>query len=129
MPDKKDEDKKVKSADLNPKADVTETTKGTPDFVADRVSDQQPTPMDVDANREKHNPNLGEELAEEAVEKRSATGGNVKLVEKDGVVSAVSTPLEDRSDNGKVYRDDRINPRDTNAPDAGLTPDGRRIAE
>lgn len=99
------------------------------DVHADRVSDLSPTPTDVDANRDKLNPKLGEELAEEAVEKRSATGGNVELVENDGVVSAVSSPVVDRSDNGKVYRDERVNPRDTNAPDAGLTPDGRRIAE
>lgn len=99
------------------------------DFVADRTSDLAPTPADVDANRDSLNPTLGEELAQEAVEKNAATGGDVKIVEKDGVRSAVANPVEDQSDNGKVYNDVRVNPRDTNAPDAGLTPDGVRIAE
>lgn len=101
-----------------------------PDFVADRVSDRAPTPVDVDAQRDQLDPKLGERLAQEAAEERSAEGGDVKLVEgKNGIVSAVAAPVVDNSDNGKVYSDDRINPRDTNAPDAGLTPDGRRIAE
>lgn len=30
--------------------------------------------------------------------------------------------------NGKTYKDERIQPSDTNAPDAGLLPDGTRIA-
>lgn len=119
----------AKSADKNPKADVTETTKGTPDFVADRVSDLAPTPEAVDAQRDSLNPSLGEELAQKAVEDNSREGGNVEIVEENGVRSAVAKPFTGNSDNGKVYRDERINPRDTNAPDAGLTPDGRRIAE
>lgn len=97
---------------------------------SDRVSDLAPTPMDVDANRDKLNPNLGEDLAQEAVEKRSRTGGEVSIEEGEaGNYTAVRTPVEDHSDNGKTYSDSRINPSDTNAPDAGLTPDGRRIAE
>lgn len=97
--------------------------------VADRVSDRAPLPSDVDAQRDSLNPSLGEELAQEAVDKRATEGGNVEIVEENGVRSAVATPFKDNSDNGKVYSDVRINPRDTNAPDAGLTPDGRRIAE
>lgn len=30
--------------------------------------------------------------------------------------------------NGKIYKDERIVPSDTNAPDAGLLPDGTRVA-
>ena len=30
---------------------------------------------------------------------------------------------------GKTYKDERIVPSDTNAPDAGVTPDGVRIAK
>lgn len=36
---------------------------------------------------------------------------------------------DDKGDNGKTYKNPKITPSDTNAPDAGLTPDGRRIAE
>lgn len=98
------------------------------DFVADRVSDRAPTPSDVDAQRDELDPGLGERLAQEASDERSPKGGEVKGVEESGVFSVVTTPVVDQSENGKVYTDSRINPRDTNAPDAGLTPDGRRIA-
>lgn len=99
-------------------------------FVADRTSDMAPTPEAVDAARDKMNPTLGEDLAREAAEKRSATGGDLKIVDNEaGGFTVTRSPVEDQSDNGKVYKDERINPRDTNAPDAGLTPDGRRIAE
>jgi len=129
MSDQKKEDGKVDRSD-------------NPDFVADRQSDLNPladkdtkggtldtSGRDLSGVKTDVVVDKGEALAQEAVEKRSATGGNVELVEKDGVVSAVSSPIVDRSDNGKVFRDERVNPRDTNAPDAGLTPDGRRIAE
>lgn len=33
------------------------------------------------------------------------------------------------TDNGKTYKNPKITPKDTNAPDAGLTPDGRRVAD
>jgi hypothetical protein len=75
-------------------------------------------------------PDRGEQLAQEAVEKRSPKGGEVHgEVGKGGVTTVVVEPLEDQSDNGKTYKSDKIVPRDTNAPDAGLTPDGRRIAD
>lgn len=124
------DDKKTKTrdeaVDLTNSKTQTDLGDGTH---ADRVSDRAPLPTDVDGMRDKLDPKLGERLAEEAAEKRSATGGDIKIVEKNGVRSAVREEIEDRSDNGKVYSDVRINPRDTNAPDAGLTPDGRRIAE
>jgi hypothetical protein len=119
---------KTQKSAASPKLD-TAGAKAQP-FVADRTSDMAPTPEAVDANRDKLNPTLGEDLAREAVEKRSATGGDLEIVDGEaGNFSVVRTPVEDQSDNGKVYKDERINPRDTNAPDAGLTPDGRRIAE
>lgn len=79
-------------------------------------------------------PDLGERLAMEQAENAPDTGAGVKIVEKDGVRSVVSTAaspkeVEEASDNGKTYSDPRIVPRDTNAPDAGLTPSGVRVAE
>lgn len=76
-------------------------------------------------------PDLGERLAAKAVEDDDGQGGvgPVKIVEENGVRSAVSTAADVPKGNGKVYTDPRINPRDTNAPDAGLTPDGVRVAK
>lgn len=122
--------KSKKTEDEAVKMTTSKTQTDLPDDVhADRVSDRMATPEAVDAARESLDPELGERLAREAAEERDSSGGNVKIVEKNGVRSAVAEPLEDHSDNGKVYKDVRISPRDTNAPDAGLTPDGRRIAE
>lgn len=95
----------------------------------DTDNDRHPTPVDAAARDEQADPNRTEELGREAAEKRSREGGDVKQVEKDGVTSYVATPLEDQSDNGKTYKDPRIVPSDTNAPDAGVTPDGRTIAK
>lgn len=75
-------------------------------------------------------PGRGEQLAQAAAEKQSPSGGDLKGVTgEDGGFSVVETPRKDQSDNGKTYQDARISPADTNAPDAGLTPDGRRIAK
>ena len=123
---------------------ASKTKKSNDNFVADRESDLNPladkeatstrdtSGRDLTGVRTATQPDRGEKEAQEAVEKRGNTGGveDLEMVEKNGVRSVVSkgTP-EDKSDNGKVYADARVNPRDTNAPDAGLTPDGRRIAE
>jgi hypothetical protein len=97
---------------------------------SDLQTDQAPTPEVVDAQRDQANPNLGKELAQEAADKRSPTGGEIKGKDNGvGGVTVVATPTKDQSDNGKTYKNPRIVPSDTNAPDAGLTPDGRRIAE
>lgn len=93
------------------------------------VTDQAPTPEDVHNQRDSLDPGLGERLAQEAADKNSRTGGEVKGKDNGvGGATAYTTPLEDQSDNGKTYKSDKIVPKDTNAPDAGLTPDGRRIA-
>lgn len=85
---------------------------------------------DVTGVKTSTSPDRGEQLAQEAVDKNSPTGGDIKgVTNKDGGFSVVATPTEDKSDNGKTYEDPRITPSDTNAPDAGLTPDGRRIAK
>lgn len=135
-------DNETKTTKTNTKAtnSSTQTNLGG-GLVADRESDRNPladkeatktsdtSGRDTTGTRAYGQVDRGEQLAQEAVEDRSATGGDTKLVKKDGVYSAVTNPVEDHSDNGKVYKDVRIDPRDTNAPDAGLTPDGRRIAE
>lgn len=71
---------------------------------------------------------LGEELAAAQAEEMKGTT-DIKIVEKDGAVTTVVTETPPKADNGKTYKSDAINPRNTNAPDAGLTPDGTRIAE
>lgn len=118
------------SPDTNPDENKDNSPDTSPTKVGnatvDRNSDLATT---ADGSDEDLNPNRGEELAEEAAEKRSRRGGEVKQIEgEDGTRNFVTTPLEDRSDNKKVYSDFRIDPRDTNAPDAGLSPDGRVIA-
>lgn len=79
---------------------------------------------------------------EQAVKVAESLGANVEQVsdkekadfERDyaeGVRErSVAGTVNSRTDpgNGKVYTDPRIDPRDTNAPDAGLTPEGQRIA-
>lgn len=59
-----------------------------------------------------------DEAAVKAVEAEDKKQGVVR----DGAVVTLKNPKD-------VYDDPRIVPRDTNAPDAGLTPDGTRIAK
>lgn len=120
------------------KAEVAEGGDSGP-FYADRVSDRNPlADKESDSGfvdeergtRDQYTRDRGEQLAEEAVRERGNEAGTPQFVKNDGVVSVVSPgATDDKSDNGRVYNDARISPRDTNAPDAGLTPDGRRIAE
>lgn len=59
-----------------------------------------------------------DEAARKAVEAEDKKQG----VERDGATVTLKNPKD-------VYDDYRITPPDTNAPDAGLTPDGTRIAQ
>jgi hypothetical protein len=84
---------------------------------------------DVSGNATATTPDRGEQAAQEAIDKRdNSDNTELKTVVKDGNSSVVEKGTKDKSDNGKTYKDPRIVPSDTNAPDAGLTPDGRRIA-
>lgn len=132
------EDRATAGRTLKP-AEGSNAPKNAPAFYADRTADLNPL-ADKDGKNDLAEQNegtiaygtvtRGEELAREAAEDRDNSAGNPKFVKRDGVVSVVQPAAqEDLSDNGRVYKDARIDPRDTNAPDAGLTPDGRRIAE
>lgn len=81
------------------------------------------TTSDLDKTIEKAFPNV--EVNDNP--KTDGPGEEFKEVMREQSTRGTVNSKEDKG-NGKVYTDPRVNPSDTNAPDAGLTPEGYRIA-